>query len=105
MTKARRCQSKSQFGDCGLPARHKGDHSVPIGPPHFYFDYTRNRPARPVGYLNHPDRPLGENGYPALTVWVCSDCDYEKPGDKDSPEADEHNETTGHELRWDASRP
>ena len=50
MSRPRRCQSKSKAGDCYLPAKHEGNHAVPIGPPNCWFEYTR-RTHELVGYV------------------------------------------------------
>lgn len=52
---SRQCRSKSEFGSCGRGAKHTGNHAVYLGPPHFWFLYTRNRPAKAVGYATWDD--------------------------------------------------
>lgn len=49
MSRPRRCQSRSEYGNCWLPAKHNGEHAVPIGPD-FWFAYPRPRTDGLLGY-------------------------------------------------------
>lgn len=45
------CYSKSRYGKCGRPLKHRGNHAVPIGNG-ITFEYTRHR-AKPIGYVKN----------------------------------------------------